>query len=204
LAWYPPRFRNETGPELLEVLMTRAPDDQRRPGLADCADLIVSGLRMRLRPHVPQSTLTVRAAVRLMYAGAAMTALTLVYTFVAVAFAGPASARLRLLGHRQPLPVAIMVGFAASLVLIALWLWMAHAIGQGQRRARVMSTALFALATLHLFGNKGVAGVIFAVVTWLIGLAAVWLLWHPSSREFFQPQVMESDPVGARSSSATK
>ena len=68
LAWYPRAFRREHGQELLAVLMACAPHGQRRPGLAESADLIRSGLRMRLRPSVPRSAPTVRAAVRLMYA----------------------------------------------------------------------------------------------------------------------------------------
>ena len=74
LAWYPREFRDENGPEILAVLMAEAPDGQRRPGLAGSADLIRSGLWMRLRPGVPRSARTVRAAVWLMYAGAAVSA----------------------------------------------------------------------------------------------------------------------------------
>jgi hypothetical protein len=73
LAWYPRAFRQENGQEILAVLMAYAPDGQRRPDLAESADLIRSGLWMRLRPSVPRSARTVRAAVRLMYAGAAVT-----------------------------------------------------------------------------------------------------------------------------------
>jgi uncharacterized membrane protein (UPF0136 family) len=72
--------------------------------------------------------------------------------------------------------------------MIALWLWMARANSQGRNWARIVSTVLFVLATLHLFGNKGVVPVVFAVLTWLVGLAAVWLLWRPTSSAFFKPQ----------------
>jgi hypothetical protein len=188
LAWYPPAFRRENGEELLAVLMACAPDGQRRPGLAASADLIRSGLWMRLRPSVPRSARTVRAAVRLMYAGAAVTTLSLIISITSLAFIGSGAARLRLLGRSQPLPVAITVGIVGGLVLIALWLWMARANGQGRNWARILSTVLFGLATLHLFGNKGVVQVAFAVVTWLVGLAAVWLLWRPTSNAFFEPQ----------------
>ena len=70
------------------MLMACAPDGQRRPGLAASADLIRSGLRMRLRPSVPRSAPTVRAAVRLMYAGAAVTTLSLIVAIISVAFVG--------------------------------------------------------------------------------------------------------------------
>jgi hypothetical protein len=65
---------------------------------------------------------------------------------------------------------------------------MARSNGQGRSSARILSTVLVGLATLHLFGNRGAVSVGFAVLTWLIGLAAVWLLWRPASSAFFRPQ----------------
>jgi hypothetical protein len=188
LAWYPPAFRRESGEELLAVLMACAPDGQRRPGLAASADLIRGGLWMRLRPNVPRSAPTVQAAVRLMYAGAAVTTLSLIIALISVPFIGGGWGRLRVLGHSQPLPVATTVGIIGGLVLVALWLWMARANGQGRNWARIMSTVLLGLATLHLSGTKGLAQVVFALVTWLVGLAVVWLLWRPTSNAFFKPQ----------------
>ena len=77
LAWYPPEFRRENEQEILAVLMAGAREGQRRPALAESADLIRSGVWMRLRPSVPRSARTVQAAVRLMYAGAAVSAVGL-------------------------------------------------------------------------------------------------------------------------------
>ena len=72
LGWYPRAFRREYGPEIVAVLLACARAGQRRPGVAEPADLIRSGLRMRLRPGVPRPARTVRAAIGLMYAGAAV------------------------------------------------------------------------------------------------------------------------------------
>jgi hypothetical protein len=188
LACYPRAFRHEHEQEILSVLMAGTGDGQQRPRPGEAADLIRSGLWMRLRPSVPRSARTVRAAVRLMYAGAAVTTLSLIISIISLAFIGRRAASLRLLGRSQPFPVAIAVGIMGGLVLIALWLWMARANGQGRNWARILSTVLFGLAMLHLFGNKGVVQVVFAVVTWLVGLAAVWLLWRPTSNAFFKPQ----------------
>ncbi|MGH3407188.1 MAG: hypothetical protein ACRDRJ_32515 [Streptosporangiaceae bacterium] len=78
------------------MLMACAPDGQRRPGLAQAADLIRGGLRMRLCPSVPRSARTVRAAVRLMHAGAAVSAINLVIVLVIVlAHSSPARSALR-------------------------------------------------------------------------------------------------------------
>jgi hypothetical protein len=203
LACYPRAFRQENGQEILAVLMARAPGGQRRPGLAESADLIRSGLRMRLRPSVPRSARTVRAAVRLMYAGAAVSTVNLILT---LALIGAIKACHTVLGH--PLTAAqvsdvstlfITVAIVGNLVPIALWLWMARANGQGKIWARSLSTALFGLATLDLTGAFGMPGIQLSLVpvvfpptipvlTWLVGLAAVWLLWRPASTAYFKPQ----------------
>jgi Domain of unknown function (DUF1707) len=50
LAFYPARYRRVHEEEMLAVLMTAAPDGQRRPGIAEAADLIWGALRVRLQP----------------------------------------------------------------------------------------------------------------------------------------------------------
>ena len=49
LAWYPRAFRRDHADEILGVLMAGAGEGQRRPRLAEAADLLRSGLKMRLR-----------------------------------------------------------------------------------------------------------------------------------------------------------
>ena len=204
LAWYPPEYRRENGPEILAVLMAGARDGQRRPGLAESADLIRSGVWMRLRPSVPRSARTVRAAVRLMYAGAAVSAVELIIGLALIIVDIQVAARGQFLGHSLAAhkPLAITVWIVFGLAVIALWLWMARANGQGRNWARILSTALFALATLQLPGaftqpvshaGTGATVLYYAVAVlfvaaWLVGAAAVWLLWRPASSAFFKPQ----------------
>jgi hypothetical protein len=213
LACYPRAFRRENGQEILAVLMACAPDGQRRPGLAESADLISSGLRMRLRPCVPRSARTVRAAVRLMYAGAAVSTVNLIILLVFIGDIKAYYAVDAVLGQRltaaqvsqvshlnsQLSTALITQAIVFGLVPIALWLWMARANGQGRNWARSLSTVLFGLATLDLTGAyqtpgirvdfvPTVLGATFPVVTWLVGLATVWLLWRPASSAFFKPQ----------------
>jgi hypothetical protein len=203
LAWYPRAFRRENGQELLAVLLAGAPDGQRRPGLAESADLIRSGLWMRLRPSVPRSARTVRAAVRLMCAGAAVSTVNLI---ILLAVIGDIKANHAMLGHRltaaqvsQVNTLFITQAIVSDLVPIVLWLWMARANGRGRNWARSLSTVLFGVATLDLTGAFGTPGIqvefvpmlfgpILPVLTWLVGLATVWLLWRPASTAFFQPQ----------------
>ena len=136
----------------------------------------------------------VRTAVKLMYAGAAVSAVPLI---VALAYSGDIKAyHLEVLNHRLTTaqlihwrPLIITVVIVVGLVAPALWLWMARASGQGRNWARILSTVLFGLATLQLVGNIGdsVAVVIITVLPWLVGLAAVWLLWRSASSTFFKP-----------------
>jgi hypothetical protein len=101
--------------------------------------------------------------------------------------------------HLRPVLLTGVIVF--GLVVIALWLWMARANGQGRNWARIVSTVLFGLATLQLISQASVQqpvshagfavmvfGVIVPVLAWLVGLAAVWLLWRPASSAFFKPQ----------------
>jgi hypothetical protein len=203
LAWYPPEFRRENGQEILAVLMAGARDGQRRPGLAESADLIRGGVWMRLRPSVPRSARTVRAAVRLMCAGAAVSAVGLVIglTLMVVDFQVAVSGQFlgRSVASQKPFVIAVCLVF--GLILVSLWLWMARANGQGRNWARILSTVLFALATLQLpdtftqpvsHAGSGVTvlyygAVVPFAVAWLFGAVAVWLLWHPASTAFFKP-----------------
>jgi hypothetical protein len=210
LGWYPREFRDEHEQEILAVLMAGAPPGQRRPGLAESADLIRSGLRLRLRPSVPRSAGTVRAAVKLMYAGAAVSTINLV---ILLALLGDIWARHAILGYHltaaqvsQALnPLAITMAIVLALVPIALWLWMARETGRGRNWARHVSGVLFCLATLSLTSviPQPVINISFVpavhlsfipalgpavpVLTWLAGAAAVWLLWRPASTAYFKP-----------------
>ena len=210
LGWYPRAFRREHGQEILAVLMAGARAGQRRPGLAESADLISSGLWLRLRPSVPRSARTVRAAVRVMYAGATVSTVNLI---IFLAIIGDIKAYHAILGYRltaaqvsQLLNTgAITLAIVIALVPIALWLWMARETGRGRNWARGLSTVLFALATLSLSSviPQPVFNITFVpavrlsfvpllgpaatVLTWLAGAAAVWLLWRPASTAFFRP-----------------
>jgi hypothetical protein len=152
LAWYPRAFRRESGPELLAVLMACAPDGRRRPGLAESADLIRGGLWMRLRPGVPRSARTVRAAVRLMGAGAAVSIATLIIAVAVIACHAALGLRLIAAQVSQVNAAGITQVIVSCLVPVAVWLWMARASGQGRNWARILFTALFVLTTLTLAG----------------------------------------------------
>jgi hypothetical protein len=154
------------------------------------------------RSAAPAPVLT---AVKLMYFGAAVSTVTLIIVLALIG-GNKAGGHLRWNGHSLTAaqlshfkPLIITVTIVAGLVVPALWLWMARANGQGRNWARIVSTVLFGLATLQLTGivntpvghvgfGMEVLGLITPVLTWLVGLAAVWLLWRPASGAFFKPQ----------------
>jgi hypothetical protein len=155
------------------------------------------------RPPAPAPVLT---AVKFMHAGAISTA---AYLIITLAFSWDVKAyHLRVLGHQLTTaqlshwrPLIITVVMVGGLAVIAVWLWMARANGQGRNWARILSTVLFALATLQLRHPQpqgspaGLGGTVLYygdavlfVAAWLVGAAAVWLLWRPDSSAFFSPR----------------
>ena len=87
--------------------------------------------------------------------------------------------------------MAIGVFIVSGLLGAALWLWMAQANKAGKSWARIVATVLFAIDTLNVaVGASAVSGGgatrIYGLVIWLIGLAAVILLWQRPSSEYFK------------------
>jgi hypothetical protein len=135
-------------------------------------------------------------AVKLMYVGAAVSTVSLVVTLAdvgglkaAIKKAKPSWTAAQINQYDR---FIISVAIVSGVIGIALWLWMARANNQGKNWARILSTVLFCLATLDLIGvfsePKTLIGLIFPVLTWLVGLGAVFLLWRPESSAFFKPQ----------------
>jgi hypothetical protein len=145
------------------------------------------------RPPAPPS---VANAVKLMYVGAAVSTVSLIISLADISGTKTAirKARPNLTAAQvnQLNTFIISLAIVSGLIGIALWLWMARANNQGKNWARILSTVLFGLATLDLVGvvtePKTLLGLLFPVLTWLVGLGAVWLLWRPDSSTFFKPQ----------------
>jgi hypothetical protein len=145
------------------------------------------------RPPAPPSVLN---AVKLMYTGAAISTVSLIVSLADISGTKAAirKARPNLTATQvsQLNTFIITLAIVSGVVGIALWLWMARANGQGKNWARIVSTVLFGLATLDLFGvltqPKTLLGLVFPVLTWLVGLGAIWLLWRPDASAFFKPR----------------
>jgi len=145
------------------------------------------------RPGPPPSVVN---AVRLMYAGAVVSAVSLV---VGLATVGSLRAALH---KSQPsltptqlhdLQTIVIVGSVViGLISIGLWLWMALMNKAGKSWARIVATVLFGLDTLFLLLGLARAGAaassLVSVLLWLIGLGAVVLLWRKDASEYFTAQ----------------
>jgi uncharacterized membrane protein (DUF2068 family) len=142
------------------------------------------------RPQPPSSVLM---AVRFMYAGAAVSAISLVISLATVG-------NLRASLHRAAPKLTpsqlhsaeiVLVSFSviSALIGVGLWIWMARMNRAGKNWARIAGTVLFGLETLLLvlgLGRAGAAaGSLFAILPWLIGLGAVVFLWRRDSTEYF-------------------
>ena len=144
-----------------------------------------------VRPPAPQPVLQ---AVKLMYVGAAVSTVSLIISLVDISGTKSAieKARPSLTAAQvnQLNTFIISLAVVSGVVGIALWLWMARANSQGKNWARIVSTVLFCLATLDLVGVLGepktVLGLIFPLLTWLIGVCTVFLLWRSPSSVFFK------------------
>jgi hypothetical protein len=145
-----------------------------------------------VEPAAPPSVLN---AVKLMYAGAAVSTVSLVISLIDISGTKAAirKARPTLTAAQvnQLNTFIITLAIVSGVIGVGLWLWMAKANGQGRNWARILSSVLFGLATLDMFGvlsqPKTLPGLVFPVLTWLIGLGAVILLWRRESGAFFQP-----------------
>jgi hypothetical protein len=149
-----------------------------------------------VRPGPPPSVVR---AVQLMYAGAVVSAISLI-----VGLATVSSLRSSL--HKSDptltaaqlhnLQTVVVVGSVLiGVISIGLWVWLALMNKAGKAWARVVATVLFGLDTIFLLlgvARAGAAaGTLVSILTWLIGLGAVILLWRKDSSAYFAPQASQ-------------
>jgi hypothetical protein len=193
LACYPRSFRRDSEDEIFAVLLATAEEGQRRVRLAEAADLLRGALRMRLRPAVPRPR-SVRAAVRLMCAGAVAEVAAVVTVLVTI---GSVKAAVVARGPAEwhSVLVHLIVVEAAAPVAIGSWLWMAWANARGHDWARLLAVAFFSLVTMGLIGDLVQRGAVYAPADliaggaeWAVGLAALVLIFTAQSNRYYQPE----------------
>lgn len=142
------------------------------------------------RPEPPRSVLT---AVKLMYAGAVVNAISLIVTLTtvgnirsAVHRANPSWTPTQLHNFEK---FFVVISVVSGVIGIGLWIGMALANKAGQSWARIVATVLFSIYTLLLlFGlsRAGVAGgSLVSLLIWLIGLGTIIMLWRRESSDYF-------------------
>ncbi len=192
LACYPRAFRAEHEEEMVVVLMAGARTGQRRPGVADRADLIANALLMRMRLHAPRSTPTVFWAVRLMALGAVLEFAALVTVVatrgdlaaaIAHHYPGIRAAHVHQLVNAQVLRISIGAPIAAG-----VWLCLAWSNDRGHRWARRLVVAALALTSVSMLVAIGQhamtlapADLVAGGAVWLVGLVALALTLSPPS-----------------------
>jgi hypothetical protein len=134
-------------------------------------------------------------AVKLMYAGAVLTAAVLVVSLFTVASirtaihnAYPSYSASKV---RSAATGLVAVDAFIQVITIGLWLWMAVANKAGKSWARITSSVLFGLNTLLLLLSflrpHASLGSVLNLLIWLVGLFAIILLWRKESSGHFAP-----------------
>jgi hypothetical protein len=143
---------------------------------------------------------SIRRAVYLMYAGAAVYVISGIVGVISLGNAGPGSPFYASSDSGSSVPGAGTGGMTAMVLFIAmvlisivapvlLWLWMAWKCKVGRPWARTVSTALFGLGTLttllSLDTTTGFWALLGISAGWLAGLGVTILLWQRSSSRYF-------------------
>lgn len=143
------------------------------------------------RPPAPQSVLR---AVQIMYAGAAVSLIGIIVNLTTLS-----STKSEIIRHspnlttaqvNNALHAAIGIFIVTGLLGAALWIWMAQTCKVGKNWARTVSTVLFGIDTISVVAGAAAPGGgatrIYGIVVWLVGLAAIILLWQRSSSDYFR------------------
>lgn len=144
-------------------------------------------------PQRPAPPTPVLQAVKLMYAGAIVSAISLIITLVtigslktAIHNADPSLTAAKL--HSAEV-AAVAVAIIFGLIGIGLWLWMAYANKAGKNWARITATVFFGLDTLSVLTSfrqaEPVLSRLISILIWLIGLGVIVLLYQRESSNFF-------------------
>jgi hypothetical protein len=196
LSCYPRSFRADSEDEILAVLMDTATEGQTRVGVAEVWDLVRGAVRMRLWPAAPRPR-TVRAAVKLMLAGAAAE-LAAMITVVMTSGAVRAAVAARYPAAVHAVLVHQITMLVGTPIAIGVWLWLAWANGRGEDWARMISGASFGLLTLAVLSSLSQhaatfapATMIAATIIWAIGLVSLALIFTPAAGRYYRPQTAQ-------------
>ena len=144
-----------------------------------------------VKPPMPQS---VRIAVTMMFAGAAVEVVNLI---IGLSLSNTVEQHLHDLGYSTTTIDGDKSRYFASVVIgglirVGLWLWMALAVRAGHNYARIVSSVFFGIGVLGSLVNLAAGWVpvidkIGSVATLLVGLLAIIFAWKGESGPYFNP-----------------
>jgi hypothetical protein len=158
------------------------------------------------QPSHSELPATLQWSVKLMLAGAAVSTVYLVFAVIVTFSVKSSLARWNATEPKAKQLTASQLNSLATyyivstviigLIAIGLWLWMARMNTAGRNWARITASVLFLLWTYYTYVSVGqthgaatlITSTAIVLVTWLIGLAALWLLWRPASSAFIKAQ----------------
>ena len=140
---------------------------------------------------------SIALAVKLMYAGAALSLVSLLTT----AFMRDTIRESIEKSNRtatNPLTasqidaavgVAVVFSVVVGLIAVGLWIWMAFANGAGKKWARIVATVLFGLSVVSTLGglinHPPALSLIVGLLTLVLGGYIVFLLFRPESSQYY-------------------
>ena len=147
-----------------------------------------------LAPEPEPMPSTVRNAVRLMYAGAAFSAIDLIVSLVtagqistAIQNANPHWSHARVTANAHAELTASVVIW---LVTIGFWVVMARTNQAGRGWARIVATVLSVISTLSfaeaLREPAALVSKLVYLPLWAVGVGAVILLWRPATTDYIR------------------
>ncbi|MBD8608480.1 hypothetical protein IFT73_16610 [Aeromicrobium sp. CFBP 8757] len=150
------------------------------------------------RPAAPTQPSSIALAVKLMLVGAALSVISLVYSFATIGSLKD-DIRTELMKNDVDVSqstidaayaVTITIAVVFGLIGALLWVWMAWKNGQGRSWARVVATILGVLNIVGLLftiagSNAETISVILSVVSSVLAVVILVLLWKKESSAFY-------------------
>jgi hypothetical protein len=135
----------------------------------------------------------VQMAIRLMWIGAALSAVSAIIAAATVSslrdailkvHPGYTAAQVNSAERGQAF-LYIFIG----VISVGLWLWMSFVNRSGRPWTRIVATVLFGVNTVYIALTLAstALGLVFVLLLWLTGLAATILLWRRPASEFYRP-----------------
>lgn len=145
--------------------------------------------------NVVEQPPSIVTAVRLMWAGAALTAVGVLLSFTQTDAIREQIEDSDSSLSASEVDTAVSVGIAFSVVFgivgVGLWLWMANANGKGQSWARTVATVLgglnafSAVISLVASGTATTLSIVLTVISLVLAVVILVLLYRPDSSAFY-------------------